>query len=173
MGDDRILRLARTILRVMMIVNLVATAGFVIATPVSFLLGDTLAAHLVAKYGATLDVARALLALRLLMAMTVPCGIAIHIVFRNLLRMVDTVRDGDPFTAVNATRLRAIGWALLAIQLCDLLLGAFTAWFAVLHVQFSTWSPSFGGWIAVLMAFILAHVFRRGAAMRDDLAMTV
>lgn len=173
MGDDRILRLARTILRVMMIVNLVATAGFVIATPVSFLLGDTLATHLVAKYGPTLDVAGALLALRLLMVLTVPCGVAIHTVFRNLLRIVDTVRDGDPFTAINATRLRAIGWALLVIQLCDLLLGGFTAWFAVLHVQFSTWSPSFGGWIAVLMAFVLAHVFRRGAAMHDDLAMTV
>lgn len=173
MGDDRILTFARMILRAMMIVNLLAVVGFVIATPASFLFGTALSTHLIAKYGPTLDVAGALLALRLLMVLAVPCGIGIDVVFRNLLRIVDTVREGDPFTAVNATRLRAIGWALLAIQLCDLLLGGFTAWFAVLHVQFSTWSPSFGGWISVLMAFVLAHVFRRGAAMRDDLAMTV
>ncbi|MEG3178358.1 DUF2975 domain-containing protein [Sphingomonas sp. RB3P16] len=173
MGDDRILTFARRILRAMMTVNLLATAIFVIAAPASFVFADVLSAHLLAKYGPKLDVAGGLLALRLLVVMTVPCGIAIHAVFRNLLRIVDTVREGDPFTAVNATRLRAIGWALLAIQLCDLLLGGFTAWFALLHIQFSTWSPSFGGWIAVLMAFVLAHVFRRGAEMRDDLAMTV
>jgi hypothetical protein len=33
--------------------------------------------------------------------------------------------------------------------------------------------PGFTGWIGVVMLFVLARVFRVGARMRDDLAMTV
>ncbi|MFZ8346254.1 DUF2975 domain-containing protein, partial [Staphylococcus aureus] len=87
--------------------------------------------------------------------------------------ILDTVRRGDPFTAANATRIRAIAWAMLGLQLLDLVQGAMTAWFAALHVQFAMWTPAFGGWVAVLLLFVLAQVFARGAEMRDELAATV
>jgi hypothetical protein len=135
--------------------------------------GATIEARLLAKYGPQLNAAEVLLAIRLIVLASFPAGAALHLVFARLLEIVATVREGDPFSAANATRLQTIGWALLALQLVDLALGGFSAWFAAHHVDFVTWSPSFGGWIATLMVFVLARVFRRGAAMRDDLAMTV
>src|SRR6266404_3526977 len=46
------------------------------------------------------------------------------VVLRRLLAIVETVRAGDPFVAANASRLQAIGWALLALQLLSLVIGA-------------------------------------------------
>ena len=39
-----------------------------------------------------------------------------HGMFRRMLRIVETVRVGDPFVAANAYRLNAIAWVLLALQ---------------------------------------------------------
>src|SRR3972149_2865038 len=41
-----------------------------------------------------------------------------------LLPIVGAVRAGAPFVAANASRLRAIAWALLALQLLSLVIGA-------------------------------------------------
>ena len=46
------------------------------------------------------------------------------VVLKRLLAIVETVRAGDPFVAANASRLRAIAWALLALQLLSLVIGA-------------------------------------------------
>src|SRR3970040_259216 len=40
-----------------------------------------------------------------------------YVVLKRLLAIVETVRAGAPFVAANAYRLRAIAWALLALQL--------------------------------------------------------
>src|SRR5687767_15375095 len=47
-----------------------------------------------------------------------------YAVLRRLLAIVETVRAGDPFVAANANRLQAIAWALLALQLLSLVIGA-------------------------------------------------
>lgn len=95
------------------------------------------------------------------------------IVLRRLLEMIDTVRAGDPFVARNAERLQAIAWALLGQQVLQLLVSliasASTADAHGLHLD----SISTGGWLAVILLFVLARVFAEGANMRDDLAGTV
>ena len=40
-----------------------------------------------------------------------------HVVFSRLLRIVESVRTGEPFTMDNAGRLRTIAWALLGLEL--------------------------------------------------------
>ena len=45
-------------------------------------------------------------------------------VLKRLLAIVETVRGGDPFVAANAHRLQTIAWALLALQLLSLVIGA-------------------------------------------------
>ena len=172
MGDP-VLRAARAGLWVCLVANLLAIAALAIAIIFSIAFAAPLEAHLIAKYGPGLAAGSVVQAVRWLMLAALPGGAALHVIFSRLLAMVATVRDGDPFTARNAARLQSIGWALLSLQLLDLLLGAFALRFAALHVDFVTWSPSFEGWIATLMVFVLARVFRRGAAMRDDLAMTI
>src|ERR671913_1326392 len=47
-----------------------------------------------------------------------------YAVLKRLLAMVETVRAGDPFVAANASRLQAIAWTLLALQLLSLVVGA-------------------------------------------------
>ena len=47
-----------------------------------------------------------------------------YVVLSRLLSIVDSVRTGEPFTTDNAGRLRTIAWALLALQLLSLVIGA-------------------------------------------------
>ncbi len=47
-----------------------------------------------------------------------------YAILTRLLAIVETVRAGDPFVAANASRLQAIAWALLTLQLLSLVIGA-------------------------------------------------
>ena len=58
-----------------------------------------------------------------MLALGIAAAGVLHVVLAALLAILATVRSGDPFTLVNAARLRAIGWALLALQLLDLGMG--------------------------------------------------
>lgn len=97
-----------------------------------------------------------------------------HVVLKRLRAMVNTVRAGDPFVASNAGRLQAIAWALLALQLLSLLVGAIARTISTpehpLHLDAGF---SVAGWLAVLLTFVLARVFRLGTDMREELEGTV
>jgi len=97
-----------------------------------------------------------------------------YAVLKRLLAIVETVRAGDPFVAANASRLRAIAWALLALQLLSLVIGAIAKAISTpahpLHFQAGF---SINGWLAVLLTFLLARVFAEGTLMREDLEGTV
>lgn len=158
-------KFSQAVVRVLLILNLVvgvlllAVLAFSVARPEPFLLR---------MEGSVLGYMRVALALIL------PVMIAAHFIFKRLLAMLDTAVAGDPFTSANGARLQQIGWALLAIQLCDLAFGA-----AVTRIEAgmgdasSGWAPSVTGWLAVLLVFVLARIFEQGARMRDDLALTV
>ena len=94
-------------------------------------------------------------------------------ILRQLQALV-TSAAGDPFVPTNALRLRRIGCALVATQLLAFPLG----WVASnIAVSTSTFANMGGldlqGLLAILLAFVLAAVFERGAAMRDELEGTV
>jgi hypothetical protein len=97
-----------------------------------------------------------------------------HVVLMRLLRMVETVSRGDPFVAINAYRLNAIAWALLALQLLSMVIGGIGKTISSkefpLHLD-AGFSAS--GWLAVILAFVLARVFAEGTLMREDLEGTV
>src|SRR5215510_14190075 len=97
-----------------------------------------------------------------------------YAVLKRLLAIVDTVRAGDPFVAANANRLQTIAWALLALQLLSVVIGAIAKTVSTsahpLHVNAGF---SINGWLAVLLTFLLARVFAEGTLMRDDLEGTV
>jgi len=97
-----------------------------------------------------------------------------HGVLKRLLAMVETVRAGDPFVASNAQRLRAIAWALLALQVLSVVIGAIGKTVSTPeHPVHLDAGFSINGWLAVLLTFLLARVFAEGAHMRDDLEGTV
>jgi hypothetical protein len=97
-----------------------------------------------------------------------------YAVLKRLLAIVGTVRAGDPFVAANASRLEAIAWALLALQLLSLVIGAIAKTVSTpahpLHLDAGL---SINGWLAVLLTFLLARVFAAGTLMRDELEGTV
>jgi hypothetical protein len=97
-----------------------------------------------------------------------------HAVLKRLLAIVETVRQGDPFVAANASRLQAIARALLALQLLSLVIGGIAdAVSTPAHPLKLDAGFSIIGWLAVLLTFLLARVFAEGTLMREDLEGTV
>ena len=111
---------------------------------------------------------RAIAALGIL---TVPINVAM---LKRMVAMVETVRSGDPFVAANAYRLQTIAWLLLALQVVSLVIAligkAVSTPAHPLHLD-AGFSP--GGWLAVILTFVLARVFAEGTLMREDLQGTV
>jgi hypothetical protein len=93
-----------------------------------------------------------------------------YVVLKRLLAMVETVRDGDPFVAINADRLQTIAWVLLTVQLLSIVIGTIAKHVSTpehpLHLDAGF---SINGWLAVLLTFLLARVFAEGTLMREDL----
>jgi len=89
-------------------------------------------------------------------------------------RIVKTA-ETDPFVADNARRLMQIGWLLLAMQVVgftgDMIISLFPKTVSD-HVQ-AGFDLSPIGILAVLLIFVLAQIFRRGAQMRAELEGTV
>jgi hypothetical protein len=97
-----------------------------------------------------------------------------YVVLKRLLAIVLTVRAGDPFVAANAHRLQAIAWALLALQILSLVIGAIgRAVSTPAHPLRLDAGFSISGWLAVILTFLLARVFAEGTLMREDLEGTV
>lgn len=97
-----------------------------------------------------------------------------HAVLKRLLRMVETVRAGDPFVAANAYRLRTIAWVLLSLQTLSLAVAAIARQISTpAHPFHFDAGFSINGWIAVLLTFVLARVFAEGTLMREDLEGTI
>lgn len=94
--------------------------------------------------------------------------------FRELLRIVKSVRAGEPFTVENAVRLKVIAWALLALEVLHICVVAIASAVSTKEVPLRI-SGNFNvtGWLAILLLFVLAQVFLEGARMHDDLEGTV
>src|SRR6267142_3312650 len=119
-------------------------------------------------------------AARLVMGLRAVAGLGLaviplnYVVLKRLLAIVETVRAGDPFVAANASRLRAIAWVLLALQLLSLVIGAIGKSISTpSHPVHLDAGFSINGWLAVLLTFLLARVFAEGTLMREDLEGTV
>lgn len=96
-----------------------------------------------------------------------------HIILVRLIAMIDSVPTGMSLSMLNAERLRQIAWALIGINILDLAFGAVTTWAEANMGEPPGWTLALTGWLAALMLFILARVFREGAAMREELDGTV
>jgi hypothetical protein len=97
-----------------------------------------------------------------------------HVVLKRLLAILETVRGGEPFIAANASRLQAIAWVLLTLNLLSMVIGAIAKTVSTpahpLHLDAGF---SINGWLAVVLTFVLARVFAHGALMRANVEGTV
>jgi hypothetical protein len=110
-------------------------------------------------------------AIAMLGLVTIPIN---YLILKRLLAIVDTVRAGDAFVPKNASRLQAIAWALVALQLLGLVIFAIAKTISTpAHPVDIDAGFSVNGWLAVLLTFVLARVFAEGTVMRADLEGTV
>lgn len=94
--------------------------------------------------------------------------------FRHLHRIVESVREGNPFVPANAARLQAMGWLSLAVHILGIPLAATTGWISrILGYGRTNFEVSYFGLLLALVLFVLARVFREGARMREELDGTV
>jgi len=104
---------------------------------------------------------------------------AVMFVFFGKMRaLIDSASKGDPFIPDNARRLNAMAWLLLGSQVLTVIVGELRV-FAVSLIDpqsentFDISPTDLAGFLIILVLFILARVFRHGAAMREDLEGTV
>jgi hypothetical protein len=98
--------------------------------------------------------------------------------FGKMRALIESAIKGDPFIPDNARRLNAMAWLLLGSQVLTVIVGELRVYaFSLIDPQskstFDISPTDLAGFLIVLVLFILARVFRHGAAMREDLEGTV
>jgi hypothetical protein len=165
------LPLTRTVLKVLVVVNIVCSVLVLLLLPLSFVWEPQLVANFHTKWP-SVDGLQLLNRLRLLVVIGLPGFAIVHLMLQRLRAIVRTVQDSDPFVAENSERLRYMAWAMLVWQLLNLLFGVLARWWSPENDRIE-WSFSLIGWVAVLLLFVLAQVFEAGTRMRQDLEGTV
>lgn len=178
-----LLLLAGKVLTVMMqIFMVIAAAGILIAAPILTIFQGEINTEIAEEFGNAvgsfpLSQVLGMLALALI-------SVTLTFFFFGKLRaIISTVGVGDPFAPENAERLNLMAWLLLGVQLLMMpLMGlamALVEWAKpmessdtqvdiALEAGFDLTSV-----LVVVVLFILARVFKHGAAMREDLEGTV
>lgn len=171
--EDPLLGIARAILTFLMGLTIFVGAVVAIVVPIVLLNQNQVLVEFgrspVSQPGG--DVIGAILVVLVLVAGIVALS---FLFLRHLRRIVDTVRQGDPFIPENAVRLRTMAWLSIVLQVIALFAGALTMWLEEATEKLeANFDVSVGGILLPLVLFILARVFRRGAAMREELEGTV
>ena len=165
------LPIAHAVLRILIVLNWVMAAAILVLLVAMPNERWIMSAFKLAPSPEADRIVMGLRAVAVLGLVTIPLNYGI---LKRLLAMVETVRAGDPFVAMNASRLQAIAWSLLTLQILSMVIGAIgKAISSPAHPVNLDAGFSINGWLAVLLTFLLARVFAEGAHMRDDLAGTV
>jgi Protein of unknown function (DUF2975) len=170
--QESALRVSRRVLRALVVVNVLYGLAILVLLVASFVGEDAVMGALGVRPAADREVmVRGMRLVAFFGILAVPL---LHVILNRLLRIVDTVRGGDPFIVDNARRLETIARTLLGVQLLHLVIGAIAARTRSEVQQLDIdWNFSMTPWIAVLLLFVLARVFEHGARMRADLEGTV
>src|SRR5678815_3951990 len=151
------LPIARAVLRILIVLNWLIGAGIL---ALLFVLPNERWIMSAFKLSPSPDAHRLVMGMRVIAVLGLASIPLNYLVLKRLLAIVETVRAGDPFVAANAYRLEAIAWALLALQLLSLVIGAIAKNVSTpahpLHLDAGF---SISGWLAVLLTFVLARVF--------------
>lgn len=164
--------ISRLVLRLLVIANFVYGAAILAGLIASFVAeGPFMTALGVPPSPGTEPLIRAMRIIALLGLATIPLY---HLMLTRLIAIVRSVDAGDPFVGGNAARLKAIAWALLAVQLISLAISMIArAVSTEAHPLELNAGFSIGAWLAVVLLFVLARVFAEGTRMREELEGTV
>ncbi len=156
----------------------IAAGALLIATATILFAQDKIDAEIAAEFQGTVEAFPTLSVLGL-MALALGCVALVFLFFGKLRAIISTVGEGDPFVPDNADRLNIMAWMLLAVQALGIPLAGLALliakWAEPMENADITVDAGFDltGIIMVIILFILARVFKHGAAMREDLEGTV
>jgi hypothetical protein len=160
------LPIAYVLLRILIVVNLlggVAILALLVVMPNEQWIMSAF------KLSPSPEAARLVMGLRAIAVLGLVAMPLNHAGLKRLLAILQTVREGEPFAAANASRLQAIAWVLLTLNVLSLLIGAIAkAVSTPAHPLHMNAGFSINGWLAVVLTFVLAHVFAHGALMRKE-----
>ncbi|WP_347302871.1 DUF2975 domain-containing protein [Croceibacterium sp. TMG7-5b_MA50] len=173
---DPLLAIANAIVLLFQAALVLATAALLIALPaVQFFWDDIIA-------GVRTEMADPAFVLPLvpvtaLLIMALGIVVLLFLFLQNLRRIIRTVGQGDPFVPANADRLTGMAWIMLGAEMLSLfMMGVGYRLVSMLPATDADpvqadhgFGLDFSGPILILTLFILARVFRQGAAMRADL----
>lgn len=178
-GHDPLLLAGKVLTLILQGIMGIGAAVIALTLPLALIFGADFASGFADGSGLPMDRAPMLPIAGLLLSV-LAMVIALFFFFGRLRAVIDTVGEGDPFVPANADRLNLMAWLLLAAQVI--------AWPAVTFALIvAEWANELDnvnltleadgldltGALMVLVLFILARVFRQGAAMREDLEGTV
>ena len=167
--NDGLLTAGRVMTVLLMGLTLAVTAVLIGLIPVTIFMPEALFDN-ASISGAALGAAITLL----LLAAAVTAG-AFYF-FKLLGEMIKSVAQDNPFSLKNADRLSRMGWIALIFQLASFPIGALAIYLGHLVPSDNLtvdYEFSLTGFLLAIVLFILARVFRHGAAMREDLEGTV
>lgn len=178
--NDPLLAIAKGILWFLMGVMVLGAAACLIAAPALYFMRGTILADLM-RDAPHIAFPQFMLAVALVCMLAAGLLALLFRIFQLLKQMVDTVGEGDPFVPENASRLTRMAWLTLAVQVIGFPIAGIATW--VHNVTEGTGVDSgdihvdsgidANGLLLVLILFILARVFRKGAEMRAELEGTV
>ena len=175
---DPLLAIAKGVLWFLMGAMALGGLASLVAMPLLIIFQDETAIQ-IAKDAPEIPMPDFIGALLLILACVVVLLGMLFRLFQLLKRIVDTVGEGDPFVPENARRLTQMAWLSLGVQLAALPIGAIGLWIEEVTegkggADITVDSGLSGnGLLLMLILFILARVFRQGAAMRAELEGTV
>lgn len=178
---DPLLAIAKGILWFLMGAMLVGAAACLVAIPMIHIFQHEITIEL-AKEAKPFPTGMFLWGCSAILLFAAATVLIVFRLFQLLKRIVDTVGFGDPFVPENAARLTQMAWLTLAMQLVTLPIGALAVWIGTELAKSSRghtdidnlgFGVSGNGLLLMLILFILARVFRQGAAMRAELEATV
>lgn len=176
--NDPLLLAGRILTIIMQGFMALALALVAIAIPAAFFFRGKIQAELIAEHGDKIS-AFPVWQIGGILLLALALIAAAFVFFGKLRAIINSVGDGDPFAPENAERLTAMAW---------LSLGAYGLMAAMvgLALTIADWAKQLGdadtnfdfgldltGILMIIVLFILARVFRHGAAMREDLEGTV
>ena len=170
---DWLLTSARALVTIITVLVCLTGVGLLIAGVCVPLFHDRLAATVLAETGKPFG-PEVTIAVESLVALILVMGFLAFRWLMRLRRIVDSVGQGDAFSAANARRLSEMGWLTVGIEVLSIPAGLaahfVTTHFDKNHIDIGL---SLGGLLMALVLFILARVFREGTAMREELEGTV
>jgi len=107
-----------------------------------------------------------------MVALTIAAFALLYDFAARLAQIIATVGHGDPFTLANAARLKRMAWLAVTVQAINISQSLMSTYVSRDGFSMDV-HVSLTGLAVGLVLFILARVFRHGAAMREDLDGTV